>query len=75
MNKHGTNIDNTSSRIPKLRFPGFEGEWEEKKLIDVATKLNRRNSRLEVTRVLTNSANAGVVDQSEYFDSIMRPKV
>ena len=70
MNKNENNMDssNTSSRIPKLRFPGFTGEWEEKKLVDVATKINRRNSRLEVTRVLTNSANAGVVDQSEYFD-------
>ena len=25
------------ARVPKLRFPGFEGEWEEKKLSDVAT--------------------------------------
>ena len=53
---------------PRLRFPEFSGEWEEKKLGDVATKMNRRNSQLEVSRVLTNSANAGIVDQNEYFD-------
>ena len=34
MNKNENNMDgnNTSSRIPKLRFPGFTGEWEEKNL-------------------------------------------
>ena len=53
---------------PRLRFPGFTGEWEEKKLVDLARKMNRRNRQLEVSRVLTNSANDGVVDQSEYFD-------
>ena len=26
---------NNNSRVPKLRFPGFTGEWEEKKLEDV----------------------------------------
>ena len=53
---------------PRLRFPGFTGEWEEKKLGKIANKINRRNRALDVTRVLTNSANAGVVDQNEYFD-------
>ena len=59
---------NNSNNTPRLRFPEFTGEWEEKKLGDVATKRNRRNSRLEVSKVLTNSANAGIVDQKEYFD-------
>ena len=53
---------------PRLRFPGFTGEWEEKKLTELAQKMNRRNRQFEVTRVLTNSANDGVVDQNEYFD-------
>lgn len=53
---------------PRLRFPGFKGEWEEKTLKEVSSKINKRNSQLEYTRVLTNSANVGVVDQNEYFD-------
>ena len=57
-----------NNNMPKLRFPGFVGEWEEKKLGKIANKINRRNRALDVTRVLTNSANAGVVDQNEYFD-------
>ena len=55
-------------KTPRLRFPGFSGEWEEKKLGEIATKKNNRNSKLDVSRVLTNSANSGVVDQNEYFD-------
>lgn len=30
-------MENNNSRIPKLRFPGFTGEWEEKSLGDVGT--------------------------------------
>ena len=53
---------------PQLRFPGFTGEWEEKKLGELASKVNRRNRNLVVSRVLTNSATEGVIDQSDYFD-------
>lgn len=53
---------------PNLRFPEFTGEWEEKKLGEVAKKVNRKNTLLKVSRVLTNSANLGVVDQGAYFD-------
>lgn len=58
----------TNSNIPILRFPGFEGEWEVKTLGEVASKVNRRNRNLEVSRILTNSATEGVIDQEEYFD-------
>ena len=60
--------DIENNNTPRLRFPEFEGEWEEKKLGEVATKSNKRNKNLEVTRVLTNSANDGVVDQCSFFD-------
>lgn len=29
-----------TSNVPNLRFPGFEGEWEEKKLADITEKIN-----------------------------------
>ena len=32
------------SNIPKLRFPEFSGEWEEKKLNSIFTKITQRNS-------------------------------
>ena len=57
-----------NNNIPNLRFPGFTGEWEETKLGEVANTINRKNTRLEISKVLTNSANMGVVDQNDYFD-------
>jgi type I restriction enzyme S subunit len=56
------------NNTPNLRFPDFTGEWEEKTLGEVAKKVNRKNTLLKVSRVLTNSANLGVVDQGAYFD-------
>lgn len=58
----------SNNNIPKLRFPGFTGDWKETKLGEVANKINRKNTCLEISRVLTNSANMGVVDQNDYFD-------
>lgn len=54
--------------VPELRFPGFEGEWEMKRLDEIADRCNFRNKDKAETRVLTNSATEGVVDQNAYFD-------
>ena len=53
---------------PRLRFPEFAEEWKEVPLNELADKVNKRNSKREISRVLTNSANSGVIDQSDYFD-------
>ena len=47
------------SNIPKLRFPEFKGEWEEKKLNSIFTKITQRNSDNQNSNVITNSATAG----------------
>lgn len=57
-----------SNCVPKLRFSGFTGSWEVKKLGEIAEKVNSRNRDKSETRVLTNSATEGVVDQNDYFD-------
>ena len=56
--------------MPKLRFPEFrgKGEWEEKPLEQIAGRITAKNLDGRVTRVLTNSAEHGVVDQRDYFD-------
>jgi len=56
--------------VPKLRFPEFRGagEWEVVPLSRLAKRSNRKNSGGELNRVLTNSAEFGVVDQRDYFD-------
>ena len=56
------------SNIPKLRFPEFRGEWEEKKLNSIFTKITQRNSDNQNSNVITNSATEGLVSQRDYFD-------
>lgn len=55
------------SNIPKLRFPEFSGEWEEKRLSDFMTRLTRKNSNNESSRALTISSVDGLIDQGEFF--------
>lgn len=55
------------SNIPKLRFPEFKGEWEQKKLSDFMTRLTRKNSNSESSRALTISSVDGLIDQGEFF--------
>lgn len=63
------NIANMDINVtPELRFPEFTDKWELKTLGELATKVNRRNRQLQVSRVLTNSATEGVIDQNDYFD-------
>lgn len=56
--------------IPKLRFPEFidDGEWEEKLLRELASRVLLKNKDGKINRVFTNSAVDGIVDQREYFD-------
>ncbi len=60
----------TASNVPKLRFPELRnmGEWKEKKLGGIAKRITRKNKDIDVSRVLTNSAIDGIVDQRDYFD-------
>lgn len=57
-----------TKNIPLLRFPEFSGEWEIKNLSDIATKQTKKNDDNSISRVLTNSATKGIIDQQDYFD-------
>lgn len=58
------------SCAPKLRFPEFVDavEWKLVPLNKLAKRCTQRNRGGAITRVLTNSAEYGVVDQRDYFD-------
>lgn len=43
-------------------------DWELKELKDIAGRVKTKNSDNLISRVLTNSATKGVVDQQDYFD-------
>lgn len=54
--------------IPEIRFKGFEGEWEKKRLEEFANKILEKNILNEYSITLTNSAEFGIIDQRDYFD-------
>ena len=56
--------------VPKLRFPEFHSApgWQTAPLEEIAKRVSTKNSDGKVTRVLTNSAEYGVLDQRDYFN-------
>ena len=56
----------------QIRFKQDDGkpfpDWKKKKLSDIASRKVKKNLDKSITRVLTNSAVQGVVDQQDYFD-------
>ena len=55
-------------RVPKLRFPGFTEDWEQRKLSDISTKVTTKNVDVHFTETLTNSAEQGIISQVDFFD-------
>ena len=54
--------------MPKLRFPGFEGEWGVALLSEIFEKNTQKNADGKITNVICNSAKQGLIPQREYFD-------
>lgn len=54
---------------PRLRFQGFVGAWEEKKLGEVVQRITRKNTNLDSLLPLTISAQNGLIAQTEFFDN------
>ena len=60
--KEGTNV-------PELRFPGFTDPWEQRRLGEVAHRVTRKNEAATSDLPLTISAQHGLVDQRDFFNS------
>ncbi len=56
---------------PRVRFKGFEGEWEIVKLNSFAKRLTRKNLHLESTLALTIASAHGLVSQIDYFNNLV----
>lgn len=56
--------------VPALRFPEFcdTGDWKFKPLKKLAKRCTEKNRDGKIVRVLTNSAEHGIVNQRDYFD-------
>lgn len=56
----------------QIRFKQDDGsnfpDWDYKQLGELATRQTKKNEDSSITRVLTNSATQGVIDQQDYFD-------
>ena len=55
-------------KLPKIRFKGFEGEWERKKLGEIAFKVKEKNIAYQYAETFTNSAEFGIISQQDFFD-------
>lgn len=62
--------DDVKQFVPRLRFQSFKasGPWGFKPLGKLAQRSIHKNADGKITRVLTNSAEYGVVDQRDFFD-------
>lgn len=60
----------TIGLVPKLRFPEFRAApaWRLEPLSQLATRTKQKNRDEQITRVLTNSAEFGVMDQRDFFE-------
>ncbi len=68
-NTAGTKAEAKPATAPKLRFPEFQGAaWEFVPLKNLADRGKAKNRDEKIERVLTNSAEFGVVDQRDFFD-------
>lgn len=55
-------------KVPKLRFPGFTGDWEQRKLGDIAIRVQGNDGRMELPTLTISAAN-GWMAQEERFSS------
>ena len=53
---------------PRLRFQGFTGEWECRKLGEIAFKVKEKNIAYQYAETFTNSAEFGIISQQDFFD-------
>ena len=56
---------------PRVRFEGFEGEWVKGKLSQFASRITRKNLKLESQLPLTISAIDGLISQNLFFNSVV----
>src|SRR5699024_12554730 len=64
-------MTNQANNVPELRFPEFDGEWEEKQLNNIVDSLKGNSNDNEELPVLTISAKKGWMNQKERFSQVI----
>lgn len=52
---------------PKIRFNGFNDDWEQRKLGDLVERITKKNQDLLSELPLTISAQYGLIDQKDFL--------
>lgn len=58
----------SKTEMPSIRFYGFDNDWEQRKLKEIADKVTEKNGNLTVRETFTNSAEYGIISQRDFFD-------
>ena len=61
-------MSETKRNVPKLRFPGFTEDWEQRKLGEISEKVLEKNQNMQYRETFTNSAELGIISQTDFFD-------
>ena len=63
-------MSGAKKRVPKRRFKEFlsAGDWKQRKLSDISTKVTTKNVDVHYTETLTNSAEQGIISQVDFFE-------
>ena len=67
-------MTNEMKRVPELRFPEFDEEWEKKVLGEISNRVKRKNTNSVSKMPLTISGSLGLVDQVTYFSKSVSAK-
>lgn len=57
--------------VPSLRFKEFDGAWGEDKLSTYATRITRKNDKMESDLPLTISSSEGLIAQTAFFNNVV----
>jgi len=66
-------MEKQKNKIPLVRFPEFNGEWEVKKLGELVDRITTKNKENN-SNVCTISAQYGLISQLEYFNKSVSAK-
>jgi type I restriction enzyme S subunit len=62
------------SNKPKIRFKGFDEDWEQRKLGDICERVTRKNTNNESDLPLTIASQYGLIDQRDFFSKVVAAK-
>ena len=57
-------------KTPAIRFQGFHGDWEQRKLGEISERVIEKNLLLLEHETFTNSAEFGIISQIKFFGSL-----